>query len=238
MIIVNGILKKGDRIVLCGLNGAITTTVKSILTPHPLKELRVKNEYLQHEQIKAAQGVKIVASGVDLEKAVPGSPLFLVNNEREEKEAKEIVMRDFEKLKANINKEGNGVYVNSSTLGALEALLHFLKTSKIPVGDFSIGPVHKKDVIKAGTMIERKMKKFAVILAFDVKITQEAELEAKKLGVKIMTADIIYHLTDQFQNYLQKLEEEDRKQHEGEAGKKENYHLFQFFFSNHFFFNV
>jgi len=217
VIIVNGVLRKGDKIVLCGLNGAIVTNVKAILTPHPLKELRVKNEYLQHDFIKAAQGVKLVATGSDLEKAIPGSSLYVVENEKQLHEATTAVMKDYEKLKANINKEGQGVYVNSSTLGALEALLHFLKTSKIPVCDFSIGPVHKKDVIKAGTMIERKMKKYAVILAFDVKINPEAELEAKKLGVTIMTADIIYHLTDQFQLYLQRLDEDERKQHEGEA---------------------
>jgi len=34
-------------------------------------------------------------------------------------------------------------------LGSLEALLEFLKTSKIPVVNISIGPVHKKDVMKA-----------------------------------------------------------------------------------------
>ena len=33
-----------------------------------------------------------------------------------------------------------------------------------------------------------------MILAFDVKVNREAKAYAEKLGVKIFTADIIYHL--------------------------------------------
>ena len=43
------------QIVICGLQGPIVTNVRSILTPHPLKELRVKNTYITHKEIKAAQ---------------------------------------------------------------------------------------------------------------------------------------------------------------------------------------
>ena len=45
-------------------------------------------------------------------------------------------------------------------------------------------------------------KKFAVILAFDVPVTREARDLAESMGVRIFTADIIYHLFDQFTAYL------------------------------------
>jgi translation initiation factor 5B len=38
--------------------------------PHPMKELRVKNNYIEQKEIKGAQGVKISAK--DLEKAIAG----------------------------------------------------------------------------------------------------------------------------------------------------------------------
>ncbi len=41
-------------------------------------------------------------------------------------------------------------------------------------------------------------KKYAVILAFDVTVGKEARELSEEFGVKIFTADIIYHLFDQF----------------------------------------
>jgi hypothetical protein len=42
-------------------------------------------------------------------------------------------MGDLTNLMSNIDKSGRGVCVQASTLGSLEALLEFLRTSKIPV---------------------------------------------------------------------------------------------------------
>ncbi len=44
--------------------------------------------------------------------------------------------------------------------------------------------------------------RYATILAFDVKVTPDARAAADEAGVRIFTADIIYHLTDQFDKYL------------------------------------
>lgn len=54
-------------------------------------------------------------------------------------------------------------------------------------------------------MLERGAKKFACILAFDVPVTREARDMAEGAGVKIFTADIIYHLFDQFTAYLKQV---------------------------------
>ena len=43
--------------------------------------------------------------------------------------------------------------------------------------------------------------RYATILAFDVKVERDATELADSLGVKIFTADIIYHLFDAFTNY-------------------------------------
>jgi translation initiation factor 5B len=42
VVLSNGVMHEGDRIVVCGLNGPIVTNVRALLTPQPMRELRVK----------------------------------------------------------------------------------------------------------------------------------------------------------------------------------------------------
>ncbi|CCD25206.1 translation initiation factor eIF5B NDAI_0E03890 [Naumovozyma dairenensis CBS 421] len=208
VILSNGYLREGDRIVLCGMNGPIVTNIRALLTPQPLRELRLKSEYVHHKEVKAALGVKIAAN--DLEKAVSGSRLLVVGPEDDEEDMMDEVMDDLTGLLDSVDNSGKGVTVQASTLGSLEALLDFLKDMKIPVMSIGLGPVYKRDVMKAGTMLERAPE-FAVMLCFDVKIDKEAEQYAEQEGIKIFNADIIYHLFDAFTAYQEKLLEERRK---------------------------
>ncbi|XP_059631614.1 eukaryotic translation initiation factor 5B [Cornus florida] len=216
VVLVNGVLHEGDQIVVCGMQGPIVTSIRALLTPHPMKELRVKGTYLHHKEIKAAQGIKITAQG--LEHAIAGTGLHVVGPNDDVEDMKESAMEDMKSVLNRIDKTGEGVCVQASTLGSLEALLEFLKTPavNIPVSGISIGPVHKKDVMKASVMLEKK-KEYATILAFDVKVTQEARELADEVGVKIFMADIIYHLFDQFKAYIDNLKEEKKKEAAEEA---------------------
>ncbi|KAI0034407.1 hypothetical protein K488DRAFT_84025 [Vararia minispora EC-137] len=210
VVLSNGILREGDKIVLCGLNGPIVTQVRALLTPQPLRELRIKSSYVHHKQVKAALGVKIVAS--DLEKAIAGSRLMVVGPDDDEEDLREEVMSDLTSLLNSIDKSGRGVCVQASTLGSLEALLDFLKVSKIPVSGINIGPVHKKDVMRAATMLE-KAKELACILCFDVQVDKDAERMAEEMGIRLFKgeSDIIYHLFDAFTAYNAEIMEAKRR---------------------------
>jgi len=218
VIVSDGILREGQKIVLCGINGAIVTNIRALLTPPPLKEIRINagkgNPYDHQKFVKAAMGVKVVAN--DLKDVVAGSQLFAVEDEDDLESLKEEVQADLKLMQRSVSKTGRGVYVQASTLGSLEALLSFLKDTKIPVSAVGIGPIHKRDVTRASVMLEHD-KKYAVILAFDVKTEKTAQQLADKLGVQIFSADIIYHLEDMFKAYLARLEEERRRLLAGEA---------------------
>jgi len=200
VILSNGILREGDRIVLCGLEGPIKTNIRALLTPAPMRELRIKGQYIHHKEVKAAQGVKISAPG--LEGAIAGSRLLVVGPDDDEEELEEEVESDLQSLFSRVEKTGKGVSVQASTLGSLEALLDFLKDCKIPVANVGIGPVYKRDVMQCGIMLE-KAPDYAVMLCFDVKVDKEAQQYADENGIKIFTADIIYHLFDQFTKHMQ-----------------------------------
>ena len=203
VMLINGVLREGDRVMVCTLGGPVVTHIRSLATPHPLRELRIKGDYLMHKQLRGSMGIKLCAHG--LEEAVAGTNLVVINeNESDEEIAriKKDIMKDYNDVVKGFDVQPEGVYVMSSTLGSLEALMVFLKESKIPVSQVAIGEVRLIDVRKASVMLEKKHKEYAVILAFDVKVSQEAQEEADHLGIRIMTADIIYHLFDQFKAYI------------------------------------
>jgi translation initiation factor 5B len=209
VILSNGVLQRGDRIVLCGTNGPISTNIRALLTPAEMKELRVKSEYVPNKEVKAAMGVKIAADGLD--HAVAGSRLLVVGEDDDEEDLEEEVMSDLENLLSRVAKSRRGVSVQASTLGSLEALLEFLRASKIPVGYVNIGPVFKRDVIQTATMLE-KAKEYAVMLCFDVKVDKDAAQYAADLGIKVFTADIIYHLFDAFTKHIEERNEQKKEE--------------------------
>ncbi|XP_023252197.1 eukaryotic translation initiation factor 5B [Seriola lalandi dorsalis] len=198
VILINGCLREGETIIVPGVEGPIVTQIRGLLLPPPLKELRVKNQYEKHKEVSTAQGVKIL--GKDLEKTLAGLPLLVANRDDEIPVLRDELVRELKQTLNSIKLEEKGVYVQASTLGSLEALLEFLRTSKVPYAGINIGPVHKKDVMKASTMLEHDPQ-YAVILAFDVKVERESQDMADSLGVRIFSAEIIYHLFDAFTKY-------------------------------------
>ncbi|KAL9450280.1 hypothetical protein AB3S75_012087 [Citrus x aurantiifolia] len=217
VVLINGVLHKGDKIVFCGLQEPIDTKIQALLTPHPMKELRVKGAYQHHKEIKAAQGIKITAQG--LQDAIAGTSLYVVGPNDDLEDVKKAAMEEMKSVTeaasegmksvmSKVDKTCEGVCMQASTWGSLEALLAFFMSSKmsILVRDISIGPVHKKDVVTASIMLDKK-KEYAAILAFDVKVTPEAQELANKLGVKIFNADTIDHLYNQFEAYIKNIME-------------------------------
>ncbi|XP_071991873.1 eukaryotic translation initiation factor 5B isoform X2 [Engystomops pustulosus] len=200
VILINGRLREGDTVIVPGVEGPIVTQIRGLLLPPPMKELRVKNQYEKHKEVLAAQGVKIL--GKDLEKTLAGLPFLVAHKEDEIPVLRDELIHELKQTLNAIKLEEKGVYVQASTLGSLEALLEFLKTSEVPYAGINIGPVHKRDVMKASVMLEHDPQ-YAVILAFDVRIEREAQEMADSLGVRIFSAEIIYHLFDAFTKYRQ-----------------------------------
>uniref|UniRef100_A0A671PHF1 Eukaryotic translation initiation factor 5B n=1 Tax=Sinocyclocheilus anshuiensis TaxID=1608454 RepID=A0A671PHF1_9TELE len=179
VILFNGCLREGETIIVPGVDGPIITQIRGLLLPPPLKELRVKNPYEKHKEVSTAQGVKIL--GKDLEKTLAGLPLLVAHKEDE-----------IPVLKV--------IFINTILLCFRGLYPHLNSPSVSQYAGINIGPVHKKDVMKASTMLEHDPQ-YAVILAFDVKIERDSQELADSLGVRIFSAEIIYHLFDAFTKY-------------------------------------
>jgi len=220
VILVNGALREGDTLVVCTQDGPLVTTARALLTPPPSRETRVKSDLMKHDYIEAAIGLKI--TGLNLEKVVAGTGIMVCGPDDDIEDLKEEVMKDVAGLAATLVTEARGVSVQASTLGALEALLEFLKNPgkdregkerpPIPVAAFSIGPIFKRDVLKASLMAQKGFEEYACILGFDVSVDADARTFAELNKVKIFTADIIYHLEQPFTNHLDEIMEKRRNE--------------------------
>lgn len=229
VIISNGTLSEGDKICVCTFDGPKVVVIKTLLIPEACRETRARPGFKSVKYIKGSRGIKIVAIG--LENVVPGTSIVKIlkskgkkeNEENHEistgilseEEAKKYLSDELDSIIKSVNIEEVGVHVQASTLGSLEALLSFLK-DKIPVSSIALGPIRKKDIAKTAIMHESKPE-YAVMLCFDVKIDKEMSEVAKEYNVKMISADIIYHLLDSFhmylENYYKKVKEENKPVH-------------------------
>ncbi|MBM5805395.1 MAG: translation initiation factor IF-2 [Candidatus Verstraetearchaeota archaeon] len=200
VILYDGILNKGDRIVIGGFEGPLTTRVRALLLPKPLNEIRDPEDKFQSvEDVVAAAGVKIVATG--LEGAVGGAPVVVANDDAALDAASKKIKEEMSELR--FSTETEGVIVKADTLGSLEALVKFLKDSGIPVRVSDIGPIGRRELIEAG-IVKRSKPELATIVGFNIKTTPDAEVEAKDRGIPIFTSNVIYHIVDDFKAWSER----------------------------------
>jgi len=210
-IIYDGVLQKDDLIVLGGKEKPIVTRIRAILVPKPLDEIRdPRDKFSSVNSVSAAAGVKIVAP--EIEGALAGAPLYAVPRNESPEKYVELVSEEVEKIR--ITTDIDGVILKADTLGSLEAIAESLKRNNIPIRLADVGEVSKRDVVEASVVKEHEPL-YGVVLAFNVKVLQDAEEEAENRNIKIFRENIIYRLVDDYTSWFktkreEKLEEEFR----------------------------
>lgn len=185
----NGELNKGDKIMLCSMKCVpIITHIKSIVT----------SKNITQDKISASTICTIFAPNI--EDVVAGSPLFVINiNDTDEviNKYKIQVIQPFLNLKKNINMSNEGISINTSSFGNMEALIHYFD-DKMPVSNIKLGPVRKKDITKAS--MQKNDDK--ILIVYDVNIDPEVMEYANTLKVKIFEHDNMYELFNIFDTYI------------------------------------
>merc|ERR1719242_1364382 len=170
------------------MNGAITTKIRYILMPSKGQQIGQNTKYVKVDEVSASAAVRIVATD-ELKNAVAGGQCFVVSNKAKLSKLKKKAQKNLNNLSQHVDKSGDGVFVTASTLGALEALISFLKQQGVKVCGFELGDVSKKTVTKV-----LNLSNLQIIIAFDVKIASNVREYAKCQRVKIIESDILYHL--------------------------------------------
>jgi translation initiation factor 5B len=207
VIIYNGILRKGDTIVVGGKSKAIVTRVRGLVQPKPFVETgESRDKFIHVDEVSAASGVKIIAP--ELENAMAGSPLVVTVSDSDTDHAIADVMSEINRIKINTNNKG--VVLKADTLGALEAIVKYLEDRKIPIRMADVSDVSKRDVMEAAA-VKEDAPLSAVILCFSVRVLPEAKEEAERLEIPIFKNDVVYRLAEEYEEWVKQKTEEERK---------------------------
>jgi len=198
MILIDGQMRKEDSIIAAKRDSVIVTKPKALLLPKPLDEMRdPRDKFKPVEYIQAAAGVKIASP--DLDGVLPGSTLYAVSDDAEIEHFKKIIEDEMQSV--FINTETNGVILKCDAIGSLEAITEMLRRQQIPISKADIGSVTHRDVLEA-MAIKENDRHLGVILAFNVKVLQDAETEADSNHIKVFTDKIIYSLIDTYTQWV------------------------------------
>jgi translation initiation factor 5B len=207
-VLYYGSLKRGDSIAFSTINGVAESKVKALLEPKPLQEMRdPKQKFSSVEEAFSARGVKVSCEFAG--DAVAGSSLLAWRSEGEKESSVSLLESEMKEIV--FAKDAKGAIVCADALGSLEAIERLFSAEGIPVSKAAIGKVQKKEILEAKAIAETS-KELGVVFAFNTKMEDGVEEEAKKLGVKIFSENVIYYLIDNYKKWV--FEERNRERSE------------------------
>jgi translation initiation factor 5B len=202
VILYSGHITAKDTIVVAGKNGPISTHIRSLVQPKPLDEMRdPRDRFDTPEVIYASAGLKISAPNLD--DAISGGALYVAEDDKDVKELEEQIRSELASIQ--IKTEEEGVMVKTDTLGSLEALITLMRERGVPIRSADVGDISRRDVIDA-SITAKTTPEFGAILAFNVKVTEDAEEMAFTEGVKIFSDPIIYRMIDEYTEWMSELQ--------------------------------
>ena len=198
IILIDGTIKKENRIVVAKRDSVIVIKPKAILLPKPLDEMRdPRDKFKPVTQVDAAAGLKIASP--DLEGVLPGSTLYVASNDNDVEKYNKLIESEMKSV--FIDTETNGIILKCDTIGSLEAIVEMLRRSQVPIAKADIGPINRRDIM-AAKAIKDKDRHLGVVLAFNVKVLPDAQDESEQSHIKLFEDKVIYSLIDNYNAWV------------------------------------
>jgi translation initiation factor 5B len=206
LVLIEGVLKVGDMILVAKRDKAVTTKVKALLLPKPLDEMRdPRDKFKPVSEVMSAAGIKVTSP--DLEGVLAGSPLYVLDDKDQEPSLRSIVEDEIRNAIVT-DTNTNGIILRCDTIGSLEAIRDMLKKANVPIQKADIGHITRRDILAAAA-VKEKNRYLGVVLGFNTKILDEAKREAQERTIPIFSENIIYNLVRSYTEWV-----EYQKEHE------------------------
>ena len=199
LILIDGVLRVGDTVLVAKRDKAVTTKIKALLLPKPLDEMRdPRDKFKPVSEVMSAAGIKVTSP--DLDGVLAGSPLYVLENKDQETSLRPIV-EDEVRNAIITDTNTNGIILRCDTIGSLEAIRDMLKKADVPLQKADIGHITRRDIL-AASAVKEKNRYLGVVLGFNVKILEEANREAQERGIQIFNENIIYNLVRSYTEWV------------------------------------
>lgn len=199
LILIDGVLRVGDTVLVAKRDKAVTTKIKALLLPKPLDEMRdPRDKFKPVSEVMSAAGIKVTSP--DLDGVLAGSPLYVLENKDQETSLRPVV-EDEVRNAIITDTNTNGIILRCDTIGSLEAISDMLKKADVPMQKADIGHITRRDIL-AASAVKEKNRYLGVVLGFNVKILEEANREAQERGIQIFNENIIYNLVRSYTEWV------------------------------------
>jgi translation initiation factor 5B len=206
LVLIEGVLKVGDIILVAKRDKAVTTKVKALLLPKPLDEMRdPRDKFKPVSEVMSAAGIKVTSP--DLEGVLAGSPIYVLDDKDQELGLRSTVEDEIRNAIVT-DTNTNGIILRCDTIGSLEAIRDMLKKANVPIQKADIGHITRRDILAAAA-VKEKNRYLGAVLGFNTKILEEAKREAQERTIPIFSENIIYNLVRSYTEWV-----EYQKEHE------------------------
>jgi translation initiation factor 5B len=228
VILVNGIMRRGDKFLALGYDGIIDSEVKEMMLPNDGREMKDNSGFNNLcTELIASHGFMLKATHIG--EIIPSSKLICYYSEEERIKAHEFLSKELlelgDKLKSHVYAQV-GVYIHGRSVGAIESVKNLCDHEKIPVVGVFIGSLTKKNIIHAGAIVNGKEimkdkdlfwyhRRHSVILSYGIENSKEMKDFCKKNFVTLIEDDIIYRLSDKYLKLRKENDEELHIRHKG-----------------------
>jgi translation initiation factor 5B len=196
VILYNGEIRSGDSVIVGTAREPVVTKIRALLKPKPLAEIRSEERFLPVKHVVAASGIKVAAPR--LENALAGSTIRVISSGEEIEAISEELKSELDAVR--IDTENEGVVIKADTIGSLEAMVGELKAKNIPIHYADVGPVSRRDVIRASAI---KDPLLSAVLGFNVELLPDAISEIQKTEVPVFSSDIIYSIIENYEQWVE-----------------------------------
>ncbi|MFH1234120.1 MAG: translation initiation factor IF-2, partial [Candidatus Diapherotrites archaeon] len=131
-----------------------------------------------------------------LDEALAGSPVRMAAGKGQ---AETEILNEIESIKV---RGASGIVIKADTLGSLEALTKVFSEKNIPIKKGDLGNITKHDVLEADS-VRISDPLHGVVLGFNVGTDTYAKDEAKRLGLKIFSENVIYSLIEEYLEFVE-----------------------------------